>query len=747
MAKSFLDKIFLPEKRIPEFSTAKYLKALDAGKFRDRFSLGISEREFDFYLTNFSESPNALFVGAMGSGKSVGANYTVTTWMLANMDQTILFLVDALKGAGDYASLHEEDTEFQRPTLEQVHTVINSDSKIRALIDLLYEEAMARNKMFSGVAENLTEYERKTGKKIARIVTVMEEFHSIPYVILNFQADFKTEHTQANKFHTLMRIGRSLGIWFIGCTQKSTKGDIPPEIQPNFLQKMVFKVSRGESNYLLGDGRAAEIRPDQKGRCETEYGAIQFPMIEAKTQRKLLKQYYKPLNAECAYLTQKIIKEYLSGISSKDQYRLKKIADLVKAIESYKAELVISIMHEKQGHKVEPRDALLDDLGISHIVYWNNDIKVAVMTRCESGSKNISQKHIKKMKTAMEINECTHGVIYTSSDRIPAQIYKMTNKANIEIVDHEDMRKMAYKVDMQGLDANLSPDKLADDSKESGSYQEENHVTEDGYEIAELDEDEGPVYLAPLEETEEEVNVIDLQKIQQEKESQREQELAEKIDNIAARSEEKQEEVDPTQARPESQLSVEDMIVPKKLTKKIERIKVNKLVTIRKEETPSLLVHTLKTEKGETYRVLFYILDNMKIRHKFYLDRQLASDINFTEKRMLGVSTLEEWNKQKEVLSPKDFDKEILEFLENFSPCVFPVHSVCWAEDEEFLRKYLAQCSFMINNPTVFEMHTSSFFKNKGSRSELIKRMGIKEKKDELFGPIEADYEIWQHSN
>ena len=776
--QSFLDKIFLPVKKTISFTVQSYIKDLEAKKFRDRFVLGVLENDVKWQTVDMTQSPNSLFVGAMGSGKSVGSNFSVTTWMLGNSDQTILFLVDPMKGANDYKALFEQDDKGKK-LYEQVFPILSSAQQIIRLIDLLYDEAMARKDRFNEVqAESLYQYEKRSGKKMARLVTVMEEFHAIPFTIFNFDRDFKTEGTVANKFHTLMRIGRSYGIWFIACSQKATKSDIPPEIAPNFVSKQVFRVSRGEASYLLGDTKAADIRAEQKGRAMTELGAVQFPYLEqekSQTISRLLKTYMRPYDAECAYLNLTIIKDYLEGRSTKDQYRLKKLTDLVKGIESNDAALIVTILHERQGQKVDEIDARIDQHGISHIVHWNNDIKVAVLLRCQAGAKKITGKHMRNIKRAMDLNECTHGIIYTSMNDLPNALYKYAVEQNIEVVDHEDMLRMAYKVELKGEEANLSPDQLASDAKESGDFQEKRGNKGDFEE--DFDESEFTSQAVAFDD-----EVVDLDGAEKAKQVKKEESTKAKVFDISSLIDDDEDEEVPkvTSEEPEEEMveneteaSLEDVIkniemgekaeaakapaaaatgaefqlAVKTTNRLIKREKVTKVTTIRRDDTPSLLFHAQRTEAGEIYRVLFYILDNMELKHKFYVDRQIAGNLTFKEKQTLGVASTEEWNGQKEVCNPEKFDREILEYLENFSQCGCPVHSICWQQDSDLFKKYLKQCSYMINHSTIFEEYIRQFFNNNESREDLIKLMGIKPGKASMFTPTSIDFEIWKNTN
>src|SRR5690606_23721449 len=116
--------IFIPPSKDKEFNFSRYLSDLEEGRFRDQWNLGVSE-EKKWLLKNFAVEPNAAFIGAMGSGKSVAANFTILTWLLANSDQTIVFVADTLKGANDYQALWDAD---------QVFPVLNSEGGIHRVI-------------------------------------------------------------------------------------------------------------------------------------------------------------------------------------------------------------------------------------------------------------------------------------------------------------------------------------------------------------------------------------------------------------------------------------------------------------------------------------------------------------------------------------------------------------------------------------------------------------------------------------
>lgn len=466
----FLNNFFFPPEQGNIFDASRYMSDLDSGIFRDRFCLGVIESDGGkWLLKDFVQEPNALFVGAMGSGKSYGAAFTATTWMAANSDQTIMFVCDVLKGAADYAPL------FQLP---QVYTAVNekgfdSEEGVRRVIDLVYSEAMARQELFNEVqAPNITAYEAKTGKKMARIVVLIEEFHAVPNKVFEFDKNYKKKYTVAEKFFTMMKVGRSQGVWFIAASQRSTKSDVPTEIKDNFVNKQMFKVSLGEASYVLGDARPSQLKGSQKGRCYTDFGAVQFPAFGANPKTDfqsamtlLLKAYAQPLTAECAYLNDKLIKDVLNGKDTKEIYKNKKTAELAETIESLKGELVIETFHEKLGHKWVSVDSKLDQFGICGIA-TNQDNQRFVVMYVPSGK--VTGKTLISLARSAKANNAISGILYSPVEGFVSSVYKEAKNEQLLVFDHSDMVRIARQIDAGKMDlARRMYDELANNDDDT----------------------------------------------------------------------------------------------------------------------------------------------------------------------------------------------------------------------------------------------------------------------------------------
>lgn len=678
---SFLDRIFLPKRTENEFTFERFVKDLESGViFRDKMCLGICEANSGSYLLKqFSQEPNALFVGAMGSGKSFAACFSLVTWMMSNSDHSIVFIVDAVKGANDYRAL------FKYQETNHVYPILSSEMGIHRVIDLVYDEAMARRELFNSVkAESIHAYEKITGKKMARIIMMMEEFHSIPYTIMNFERDFKVANTTANKFHTIMRIGRTMGTWVMAASQKSTKSDIPSEIVPNFTQKQIFRVSRAEASYILGDTKAADIRSDQKGRCETDYGAVQFPLMPIETQEALLEKHMKPLDAECAYLTPQIIKDYLGGKSTEELYRLKKLSDLVQSIESVDSEIVIRILHKQLNHTVESVNSLIDPNGLSHIVTWSNGVKVAIMIRVGDRVK-VTPKHLSKLSQGMAHFGCSRGIIYTSANDLQTTVYKQAVDLKIELVDHEDLLRLARQIESGSVVASaISPSELADPSKESGAYQEDH-----------LKSHPTPKIITPIKPI-----------------------LQELLPNNISNNEEKP-------------------------VIKLRRVPVRVSFIPKKEDTLTVVINSQKTKSGEIFRVLFYVLQENTVKHRWFVDHKIKGVMDEETAAALEVSSIKEWNSQQETLADPQFENKIGDFFNNFKICQFPAIVVSRQENAEWVKNILAKSPHMPTKPNILEENLIMGLGIEPEQVESEILPNIKPEKLDMFYEIEKDRLLW----
>ena len=733
---SILEKIFLPKSKRKSFTTDKYIKDLNNKKFRDYFNLGVCEDKGGSWLMkDFTKEPNALYVGAMGSGKSMACRFTLTTWMLANSDKTILFLVDTVKGAEDYNLFFEYD---------QVYPVFDPEG-VHKVIDLVYEEAMARTEKFKEVgASSVNEYEDKTGEKMSRCIVLLEEFHSLTHNVINFEKEYKNEGTTANKFHTLMRIGRSIGTWFFACSQKSTKSDVPSEVVPNFTQKQIFKVSRAEASYVLGNDKPAKLRTDQQGRCYTDFGEVQFPYIDDNSTRKLLNKYVVDNDAECARLTTSMIRDVLAGKSTKEQYKHKKLTELAKRFQHINSQLVITMLHEEMGcPDIEEINMNTDRYGISHVVTFQNGEKAAIMIKTQ---KKITAKHIQQLMDGIQHHKCKKGILYTSADTPAQSLYNMANGNNIEIVDQEDLIHLAQRIEdakTNGFNEEFKADELASDDKESGVFHQQEKIKE------ELKNNEKPFIDEKLNEFLDEVEVEnEIEDVSAKVVKEKEAKELDDVDSLFLDEveEEVSEEFDIEERSSITDIQDEFLNTEKSVfsIKKQRRPTLNISFDLSPEDSPFILVNCLRTEQGEIYRILTYVVLNTKVYHKYYFDVKINQEFSYTECKKLGIKDKNEWNEDPMVVDEEKLKTMIQRYLENFIPCENLVYLNCWKKDVDIVQSFfIAQSDSLLEHAMTHEENFLNVFGIEQDRDSLIKELKLINNDEDLFEDLEIDYQIW----
>jgi len=461
--------IFFPEEEKNIFDLKRYLKDLEDGAFKDRFNLGVRETAGgEWALHNPTNEPHVLFGGATGSGKSISGQFTMLTWMLANSEDTIMFVCDKQKGAADYKEIMK---------IDQVYPVLYSDEGVHRLIDMVYSEAMARQEIFGKVgAENLPSYERITGKRMTRVIVMFEEFHAIVQ-FLDFEKKFKEEGTTANKLNKIMKIGRSYNILVGAATQKMTSADISPSLAQSFVLKVMGKTSSTEAQYMIGDSRPSMLTGSQKGRMFTEYGAHQFPYIGAEIQKALIKRYVKPLKAISGYLDDKLIKDYLSGSTPIEIYKLKKPNELAFGIENYEPPLVLRTLHERVGDAVEVFDMATNPYNLCFIATKDNGRTIAVS---HTINKKLGSRAVINLSKAVREHDCDFGIIYTNDEVVSASIHKLAAERMIKIYERDDLRTFAAQIEKNRYEdeSDLIYRELRASSKDDEGFESKNFIEE-----------------------------------------------------------------------------------------------------------------------------------------------------------------------------------------------------------------------------------------------------------------------------
>lgn len=208
-------------------------------------TLGITKQDQIWKLDLVEEGPHALIAGTTGSGKSE----LLTTWLISlalnYSPQDLRFILVDYKGGAAFGTLEG------LPHTHGVLTDLAPQMTARALTSL---EAFLKERetTLAGVqARDLEHYRVLTGKKLARVLIVVDEFRALA-----------TDHPET--LENLIRLathGRSLGLHLILATQKPG-GVVNGQILANTNLRVALRVrSPQESTDILGDSRAASLPP------------------------------------------------------------------------------------------------------------------------------------------------------------------------------------------------------------------------------------------------------------------------------------------------------------------------------------------------------------------------------------------------------------------------------------------------------------------------------------------------------
>jgi hypothetical protein len=441
MFRKWLDKLLLAKIEEEKTDFNAYLSAIESGYFKDKVCYGIAEDRRGYLTADPTIQPGALYIGGMGSGKSIAARFTMLTRLFSNSEQDIYILVDALKGMTDYACVF--------PLKENVATALNDPAKIIPVIDMLHSEMMERKNAFSKVnAPNIYAYEKIIQQKdpnyrLARIFLFVEEFHAIPNSEqIKFSYKVDTPGTTAYKLKEITATGRSYGITLTAMSQRATPDDFPSTLKRGITQLMAFRVNNPGDAAAANLPQAADIRMEQRGRCVYEGGLIQFPWLPDDTAEMLIKRFYKPLKAKLFKYQMKDYHNALAGEGNDGMVWVKPLKDILNNINEFNPLEVYTRFLSSFDFTVSRQTN--NALSVS-LIAERDGKKYAVL--CISGRGQTSEKSLQAFKEGASILGC-EGVIAISSDSISSSVSSAFKEfQNKYIADGEDLGRIADVLD------------------------------------------------------------------------------------------------------------------------------------------------------------------------------------------------------------------------------------------------------------------------------------------------------------
>lgn len=222
-------------------------------------------------ITSLMDIPHFLVAGESGGGKSTFISMMTAVLLATNENLKVIF-VD-MKG-GMQARIFDGIPQLEiasdpSDVATKLKVVLkNLDNRMETLRQANARDIDAYNRKFAGQRPSLN-----------RILFIVDEFSEL---VPKFSSGDRKVLTEVNQgILRLARMGRACGIHLVVGIQKPDANNLDPGIKANLPGIVCFPVTHfSQSMLILGDGRAADLPSEVKGRAIWKYGIDQ---IEVQT--------------------------------------------------------------------------------------------------------------------------------------------------------------------------------------------------------------------------------------------------------------------------------------------------------------------------------------------------------------------------------------------------------------------------------------------------------------------------------
>ncbi len=217
----------------------------------------------DVYITDLSKMPHLLIAGSTGSGKSVGINMIITSFLYAKDPSDVKFvIIDPKKiELSFYGKLNKHFLAVSPDLDEEIITT--PQNAILILKSVEYEMEKRYNRLAKAGVRNIVDYNQKVSdpKKKPKDTEDVQHY-KMPYiiVIIDELADLMITASKEveEPIARLAQLARAVGIHLVLATQRPSVNVITGVIKANFSARMAYQVATKIDSRTILDMNGAE---------------------------------------------------------------------------------------------------------------------------------------------------------------------------------------------------------------------------------------------------------------------------------------------------------------------------------------------------------------------------------------------------------------------------------------------------------------------------------------------------------